>query len=701
MVSDKKLPMRGSAADKQKAFIHNSRLLHGDRYDYSKVVFVNVHEDVIIFCKEHQVENMQKPNGHLRGWQTKCCSNDKTKVRQTTTVEEFIKLSKEKFGEKFGYDFIKEGYENKRSNIDLVCDKHGLISMVARNHLESSTGCSLCSVESTAQQNRVYLSKEEALERLKFDTKHTYILPTEKIHLSQEIIRVCNNCKGKKHVRYNDVIEHKQSCVYCSNLRMDTQKFIEKAKSIYGDEYEYDQVKYVNTDKKVTIICKKHGPFSKSPNNFLNQRQGCTKCSIPNKNLTEFEFVTKAKLIHGNNFDYDKLNYTRFQDKVSIHCNTCGGEFEQKPYRHLSGDGCKNCRRLLLTEFHRQNVLNLAAWETNEWLLSNTDDGKCLIETYKIAEMFNLSVHTVTQRLRKMNIKPNGSGSMFEDKVFEFITSITNITVVRNDRTVLNPLELDIYVPELNIAIECNGEFYHSSKFKPSNYHKIKYQLCEDKGIQLISIWETDWRDKTDIVKSIINNRLKGDHTRIFARKTTVGLVPSDITKEFLKENHLSGYSDSSINLGLYNDDLLVSIMTFAKPRFETVINDGDYEMIRFANLKGYSVIGGASKILKYFEKIFEPESLLSYADCDISNGDLYDRLGFDFVHHTTPSLWYIKADQRISRSKLQKHKLQKLFPDVYDESCTANDILAKKNIFSVRNTGNLKYMKVYQKEND
>ena len=123
----------------------------------------------------------------------------------------------------------------------------------------------------------------------------------------------------------------------CDNCN---RTFIDKAKKIHGDKYDYSKVKYSNSKHKITIVCFEHGEFKQTPNNHL-QGKGCSKCG-GTKKLTTEEFIEKAKLVHDNLFEYSKVNYLRNNLKVKITCSI-HGIFEQQPDSHLQGIGCPIC----------------------------------------------------------------------------------------------------------------------------------------------------------------------------------------------------------------------------------------------------------------------------------------------------------------------------------------------------------------------
>ena len=119
------------------------------------------------------------------------------------------------------------------------------------------------------------------------------------------------------------------------------KKFLDKCKKIHGDKYDYSLVEYTNNKTKVKIICKEHGIFEQTPGNHLNQKQGCPKCG-GTKKLNNDEFILKARLIHGDKYDYSKVEYVNSKNKVKIICKE-HGEFSQKPNNHLNGQNCQRC----------------------------------------------------------------------------------------------------------------------------------------------------------------------------------------------------------------------------------------------------------------------------------------------------------------------------------------------------------------------
>jgi hypothetical protein len=271
----------------------------------------------------------------------------------------------------------------------------------------------------------------------------------------------------------------------------------------------------------------------------------------------------------------------------------------------------------------------------------------------------------------------------------KFITENYDGLIVKSHK--INRKELDVYLPELKLAIEFNGLRWHSDLFKDKNYHIDKTTLCRDNEIRLVHIFEDDFDYKLPIVQSIILN-LIGKSNKIYARKTEIKQIKNKKElKDFLTTNHLQGFVNSNINYGLYYEGELVSVMTFMTSRkiFNSKVNEGHYELVRFCNKLNHSVVGGASKLFKKFIQDFQPKNVLSYCDISWANGNLYKNLGFEYDGITKPNYHYVIKDKRENRINYQKHKLVKMG---YDSSLTENEIMNNLGHFRIYNCGNERY---------
>lgn len=286
--------------------------------------------------------------------------------------------------------------------------------------------------------------------------------------------------------------------------------------------------------------------------------------------------------------------------------------------------------------------------------------------------------------------------SLIEEEVIRYIGEILNIDEISlNRRDILpNRLELDIYIPTLNIAVEVNGVYWHSESMgKYRDYHLYKTLKCIEKDIHLIHILDYEWLFKKPIIQSILSNKMGVNSNKVYARKCDLGLITdTNIIRSFLDNNHIQGYTHASTSLGLYHNDELISIMTFGKNRFKK--NSNELEMVRFCNKLNTTIIGGASKLFIHFVNNYNDSGLdiISFADRRFFDGKLYKMLGFDFEKNTSPSYIYWKNNKILNRMSCQKHKLNKLL-ESFDPTQTEYENMLNNGFKRVWDCGNIKYV--------
>jgi len=316
---------------------------------------------------------------------------------------------------------------------------------------------------------------------------------------------------------------------------------------------------------------------------------------------------------------------------------------------------------------------------------------------------YNIKSDKVNVLKREYNITTKNIPSK-ETVEIKINNEFNNIFYI-NDRKLIKPLEIDLLNEEYKIGIEYNGLMWHSfgiskhSMFnKPTedkNRHLNKTLLLEEKGYTLLHIFENEWLDKNkkSIWVSIIEDKLN-KNIKIGARKCIIKEVETKEARKFVDENHLQGYCNSSIKIGLYYRDNLMSIMTFGKSRFN---KDIEYELIRFCTKKSYTLQGGGSKMLNYFEKTYKPKSLISYANRRWSKGNFYIKSGFTFSHDTKPNYFYFHPKENIlwSRNKFQKHKLKGLLA-TFNPKDTETINMFNNNYRKIYDSGNKVFIKRY-----
>lgn len=270
-----------------------------------------------------------------------------------------------------------------------------------------------------------------------------------------------------------------------------------------------------------------------------------------------------------------------------------------------------------------------------------------------------------------------------EREVAEWICSIYDGSVETSNRSAINPYELDIYIPEKKLAIEFDGMYWHSDKFKETDYHQKKTKLCIKNDIRLIHIPEWIWNTKCDIIKSIIENALGIYEISIYARETSCKEITPIEYRNFLIENHIQGAIDSKYKFGLFYNNELVAVLGYGHSRFA----ENETELHRFCVKRGYRIIGGFSKLIKHsrFKGV-------SYIDLNYFNGTGYILNGFKPIRFTEPSYIWINSSNGImySRYQTQKHKLEKLLEN-YDPDLSETQNMELNGFAKIYDSGTLK----------
>lgn len=347
------------------------------------------------------------------------------------TKEEFIERAKKVHGDK--YDYSKVEYKNGRSCITIICPIHGEFTQKASSHLEGH-GCKKCGIAETVKKGSVTKtkSKEWFLEQAikKHGTKYDY----SKVEYKNLDTKICIICPEHGEFWQTPVKHLSGGCKKCgynilSEKKRGTKKqFIEAAKSVWGDKYDYSDVEYVNQHVLVKIRCKEHDfVFYQSPCNHLSHLEGCELCRNWVKWTTD-KFIAKAKEIHGDVYDYSETKFETSSKPVKIICKE-HGPFYQNPLQHLKGSGCSKCKSISVLEKQTEKIL-----------------------------------------------KDNGIKYEREKRF----------------KDILGKMSLDFFLPDYNIAIECQGRQHFIEGPRFENLEKIvdrdrrKNKICNENGIKII-----------------------------------------------------------------------------------------------------------------------------------------------------------------------------------------------------------------------
>lgn len=282
--------------------------------------------------------------------------------------------------------------------------------------------------------------------------------------------------------------------------------------------------------------------------------------------------------------------------------------------------------------------------------------------------------------------------SFLEKELLSFIESIYHGEVQTNNRTIISPKELDIYIPEKRMAIEFNGLYWHDENHISNNSHFEKTQSCDKIGIDLIHIFEDDWLLKKEIIKSIIASRLGIYQQKFMARKLKIQYLDKNKAKEFFDKNHLQGFAKADYYIALVDQNQdIKQCGAFTMRGF----HDGNIELTRFATKLNTQVVGGFGKIIADFIKLKDVKSITSYINKSFFNGKGYLAVGFKIVGKIKPSYSYIYKGKRWHKSFFRKNKIKKMYSEgklfYFDEKDSEHTNMKKNGIYRIYDSGNLK----------
>lgn len=375
---------------------------------------------------------------------------------------------------------------------------------------------------------------------------------------------------------------------------------------------------------------------------------------------------------------------------LSKSCRKCGCEKMIETRIEKYGDTATNVKVQRTIE-----QLNAVANKENlkEFIGENYSYKPKAIELSRVLGISECMVLRTIHRFGLEDCVEIDTGSSIENDVTNYIKSIYKGTIIERDRKILNGLELDIYLPEIGVAVEVNGNYWHSAIIKERNYHQKKTINCAKKGIHLIHIFEYEWIDTDTQIK--IKNYLDvvigvGMH-KIGARETCVKLIDKEEAYNFENKYHIQNSSVSTINIGCFYKSELIGILAIGKPRF---ISGYEYEVIRMCWKNHLQVIGGLEKLYKYFVEEFKPKSVITYSDISKFTGNTYLKVGFkpsDDRPITEPGyLWVNPGSNKVlSRYQTQKHKLVEL--GLGDKSQTEDEIMEELGYLKIYDSGNIR----------
>lgn len=461
--------MRNDIISRTFEFIEKAKKKHGSKYDYSKVKYNGYHENVCIICPDHG-EYYQLPSNHLAGKGCTKCSYLKRAQKMTQGNEVFIEKSIKVHGEK--YDYSKVEYKNSKTKVCIVCnkideitgEKHNEFWQVPYSHLSGSS-CPKCSNHFMTQE--IFIKRASVIHQNKYDYS--------KIDFKAVKTKVCIICPDHgEFLQTPDGHLNGAGCSKCSGVhRYSTNEWIEEAKKVHGERYDYSKVEYSKNSSKIQIICKVHGKFLQTPANHIKGKN-CPKCT--GHYMDKDFFINKSNQLHkdesGNSlYDYSLVDYIDSSTHVTIICHKIDlisgekhGSFSKTPNKHLGGQGCPLCGNEsigLKLRFSNDEFLNKAFPEKFEYLTEYvTAKTKIHIKCKKCNHKFWQEASS--------HLSGCGCPVCNESKLEKEVTKYLNEQDIKHEKQKrfewLGRQSLDFYLTDYNIAIECQGIQHFESK---------------------------------------------------------------------------------------------------------------------------------------------------------------------------------------------------------------------------------------------
>ena len=586
-------------------FIQKAKLIHGDKYDYSKSKYINCDTKLIIKCNDCLAIFEQIPYNHInkKSGCNKCYHLKRSYETLQLRLNEFIEKAKDKHGNKYNYS--KVIYKDSKTPVIIICNIcNNEFEQIRNTHLIGDGGCKVCAINKFKKLKT--FTKEKFIEKAKEIHSDNYdYSQVNYINSQTHVIIKCIPCNYTFETIPNNHLKGK-GCKKCANKlnadnrRKPKEQFLKECHEKHKDEignpiYDYSLVEYKSTHEKITIICKTHGHFEQFPSDHLSGN-GCNECGILkrtiNQRFTQKQFLKKAFEKHGNNYDYSQVNYINSQIKIIIKCNTFEYIFEQQPNSHLQGCGCDKCAHRINHDNQKLTTNNIIIrakevhndiydYSNINYVNSHTPiDINCKICKNTFVQLYsnhinqkqgcpfcsgrymdtdifinnakkihndefnydkvkyeksNIPINIICNKTNKLFLQtPNShlSGSkcpccsnkrysLKAIKYLDFISIYNNIFIKHQlnggEYTILNTrYKADGYCEETNTIYEFHGTIYHGDprwcnpndfNYLGKNYGELyqktleREQQIKDVGYNLIVMWEYDWNKINKCIK--------------------------------------------------------------------------------------------------------------------------------------------------------------------------------------------------------
>lgn len=506
----------------------------------------------------------------------------------------------------------------------------------------------------------------------------------------------CNVCGTIKKMSVNQIKNATEvHCRACEEFK----EFEKKLEKKYGrNPYEF-LTPYRSQKEEVLVRCKDCGEeFKIIPNLMLfhtnypegvHPCKGCTRIRARKDQIKQFY---DEEIFHFGEVKHDIINERCFTGLDSstasdFKCRACGCEFHEVPIKVVTGSTwyCPNCHPRGKQSDAKPKGVKVEFVDSKESIVKKTTPQKDR-PVIKLSPKGEAPV--------VVPVKKKASTNQKEFKRFLYKTY--NGFIVENDMSVLKDQALQYYIPALKKAIVfCDFDSYNELKVGKKLLQNT-YLRCKEAGVVVIHVFEDEWQSKRKIVEDKIKHLLGlNDHEKIYARKCEIREIEDTKVKdEFLEKYHIQGKDSSAIKIGLYYKDELMSVLTFGVRRVcmgTKVVHQSEYELLRFASRTDKLIVGGFSKLLKYFIDKYDPKLITTFSDLRYSTGNLYEKNNFTFDHMTEPNYWYYKDNdttKRWHRFNYRKQELSKKLK-VFDPEKTEKDNCILNGVVPIYDAGN------------
>lgn len=480
-----------------------------------------------------------------------------------------------------------------------------------------------------------------------------------------------------------------------NDIRTFTRNHLKSSHNINTYKDYYDEYLLINESDKFCEIC---GEEKKFISNKYSEWCSSNKCRNSTNEL-------KQKIKQSKFKKYGNENYTNRNKKLNTSLEKYGDPYytNRTKFKQTWKDKSKEEKEKIYQKVFlgkSKSYVQKIEEELKKFncIIISHDPNNITIQCSK-GHTSILNTKFFYTRVFRDNIIPciecvplNSLESKIENELYDLIRKYYDGEIIKNDRNILNGKELDIILPDINLAFEFNGIYWHSTLNKHKKYHQYKSLLCRENGYSLFHIFEDEWITNKPLIENKIKNLLNHTKTRIFARKCEiVNVLNKDIQKDFYNKFHIQGWSINKMTYALLFNGKIVAMMSFDTPRTNKKY---EWELSRYCTKIDTSVVGGASKLLKYFIKHNNPNNIISYADLSFSNGNLYEKIGFVLDGISEPSYFYVDKNtyMREHRFKYNKNNLKK--KKLLLENETENECMERLNThYKIYDCGKLRYI--------